>query len=174
MPNSGLKNRRVYSASIKRVLMLFVLTFAAVHLWAQTPTQKFAAAIAKAEGYYTKGKIPQRCANPGDLKAVRGWKYPGQIGICKGGHVRFKNATYGWLALCAQLDKIAARESKAYTPEMTLAQAGRKYAGDWRTWSKNVAHNLGVTPSTPLFLVLDVPPALAVQADRHALDFLGN
>ena len=62
---------------------------------AQQPSPKviqFAHAIAQAEGYSLKGSIPQRCNNPGDLK---GTKFAGQVGVCKGGHARFRTSRGG-------------------------------------------------------------------------------
>ena len=156
---------------MKRLFTLLFLILT-VPAWAQSNIQRLAQAIAKAEGFYTKGTIPQRCFNPGDIKAVHGWTYPGHVGVCKGGLIRFKNATYGWQALYGQLEKVAARESKVYTPEMTLNQAAHKYAGDWRTWARNVAHNINVTPGTTLAELLDVPPAVVVKYDTHELDLI--
>ena len=126
----------------------------------QPKTQQLAFAIAKAEGFYLKGSIPNRCANPGDLKAFRNWKQPGQIGVCKGGHVRFRNNAAGWAALRHQIDKIIDNTSGHYSVNMTIAQMGHKYAGNWRAWSRIVSHTLGVTPDTALWEILDVPPIL--------------
>ena len=53
---------------------------------------QFAHAIAQAEGFYVKGSIPNRCHNAGDLK---GTKFPEQIGVCKGGHAKFRTACDG-------------------------------------------------------------------------------
>jgi hypothetical protein len=54
-------------------------------------------------------------------------------------------------------------ESKRYTINMSLQEIGRGYAGSWRIWSRNVAHNLGTTPDTYLFEVLDIPPILEIK-----------
>jgi hypothetical protein len=139
-----------------------VLTFllmTASCLAGTTPQGRLAQAIAKAEGYGVRGTIPTRCNNPGDLKVVRGWLYPGQVGVCKGGHVRFKTAAEGWAALNHQLDKIVEGTSR-YTVNSTLASMARRYAGNYRVWAKNVAHNLGVTPDAELWEILDVAPRL--------------
>lgn len=126
---------------------------------ALSPTAQLAQAIAKAEGFYTHGTIPQICKNPGDLKVVKNWRYPGQAGVCKGGHVRFRNDAAGWAALTHQLTKVVDGTSR-YSVNMTLRQMSRQYAGSSRIWAKNVAHNLGVSPDTALFEILDVPPVL--------------
>ena len=133
-------------------------------------TQALAEAIAKAEGFYSKGTIPNRCHNAGDLKVVAGWAYPGQVGVCKGGHVRFRNDAAGWAALNRQLEKIAQRESKHYLPEMTLQQMSRRYAGNSGIWAKNVAHNLGTSQKTTLAELLGVPPEIHIQPSPHVMD----
>jgi hypothetical protein len=129
-----------------------------------SPTAQLATAIAKAEGFYTRGTIPNRCANPGDLKVITGWKYPGQSGVCKGGHVHFRNDAAGWAALNHQLTKTTEGTSR-YNVNMTLKQMAKLYAGNSRIWCSAVARNLGVTPDTYLFEILDVPPVL----DRKSL-----
>lgn len=124
---------------------------------------RVAHAIAKAEGFYTSScALPKRLHNPGDLKALRGFRYPGQVGIGKGGHAHFKNDSAGWAALEHQLDKMIAGESTKYSVNMTLQEFGRQYATG-RTWSRNVAHNLGVNPETYLWEVLNIPPKLEIK-----------
>ena len=130
---------------------------------AQDQVQTLGKAIAKAEGFYIKGTIPNRCKNPGDLKVVKDYRYPGQVGVCKGGHARFRTDTDGWAALIHQIEKITSGESKYYSVNMALQEIGNYYARNSRVWAKNVAHNLGVTPDTYLFEVLDVPPILEEQ-----------
>src|SRR5271157_5393055 len=142
--------------------LLFALLLTTALCSAQDRVQTLAKAIAKAEGCYVKGTIPNRYHNCGDLKAVRGYRFPGQVGVGKGGHVRFKNDAAGWAALTHQIDKIIAGDSR-YTVNMSLKEIGKKYAGNYRVWSKNVAHNLGVTPDTDLWEILDVPPILEAR-----------
>jgi hypothetical protein len=43
---------------------------------------------------------------------------------------------------------------------MTLAQVAKKYAANSRIWAKNVAHNLGVTPSTTLQEYFELAPEM--------------
>ena len=70
---------------------------------AQDKVEQFAHAIARTEGYYVHGSLPSRCHNAGDLKVMSNHsKYPGQIGVCKGGHVRFVNDAAGYAALLQQ------------------------------------------------------------------------
>jgi hypothetical protein len=98
-------------------------------------------AIAQAEGFNIKGSIPARCFNPGDLK---GTHFPGQIGVCKGGHARFRNAAAGWAALYNQVQKIADGTSTKYTPRATFRQVARTYAQNYRPWLKIVTKTLQV------------------------------
>lgn len=146
-------------------------------LCSATPrTQALASAIAKAEGFGIKNAVPTRTHNPGDIRASKSAHYPGQIGLNSQHYVIFKNDAAGWAVLNQQLEKIAQRESKYYSPEMTLLQLSKKYATS-PTWIKNVSKNLGVTPTTTLAVILDVPPAFnpAWKGQHEAgLDFLGS
>lgn len=144
---------------MRKIIIALLLTTAC---FAQDRVQTLAKAIAKAEGFGVKGALPTRLHNPGDMKAVRGYVYPGQVGIGKGGHVRFRNDAAGWAALTRQLNKILEGTSR-YTVNMNLRQIGKHYAGNWRVWSKNVAKNLRMTPDTSLWEILDVPPILERQ-----------
>ncbi len=140
-----------------KILLAFVLTACA---FAQTRTTDLAVAIAKAEGFYTKGTIPSRCNNPGDIRPDS--RLPGQVGWCSGGYAKFRNARAGFAALEHQLEKIADGSSTRYNVNMTLAQVGKTYACDTR-WAKNVAKTLGVTPQTQLWEVLGVPPVITLK-----------
>jgi len=117
--------------------------------------ERFAHAIARAEGFYRRGTIPNRYHNCGDLKAVKGFTYPGQVGIGKGRHVIFANDAAGWHALYHQINKMISGESRHYSPQMTINQIARFYAGNWRQWARNVSHNLGVPSTTTLAEVLE-------------------
>jgi hypothetical protein len=129
--------------------------------WAQHTVESFARGIARAEGFYIKGSLPARCHNPGDLKVMSaGGKYDGQVGVCKAGHVKFKNDAAGWAALYHQIDKAIKGESKFYRQDMTLSEVAKKYAANSRIWAKNVAHNLGVTPSTTLQEYFELAPEM--------------
>jgi hypothetical protein len=156
---------------MRKLALLFLMLCATLHAWSLTPTQKLARAIAKAEGFGVKGAIPTRYHNPGDIRASRGVRYPGQIGLNKSGYVIFKNDKAGWAALEDQIDRIAAGQSRFYTVNDTLKQLAKKYATS-PTWIRNVAHNLGVTSGTNLFEILDVPPVLTTRSNPHELDFI--
>ncbi len=139
-----------------------LLVFATITCSAQNgATKQLARAIARQEGFFTPGTIPNRNCNPGDLKVREGQHYLGQTGTDRFRHAIFPHrngCAAGWAALYQQIDKIADRTSKIYTPEMTIQQVGRKYAASWQIWSKNVARNLNVSPRTTLATLLDVPP----------------
>ena len=128
----------------------FVGLFLVGTLHAAVPSPKvvqFAHAIAQAEGYNLKGSIPNRCNNPGDLK---GTAFPGQIGVCKGGHARFKNAAAGWAALYHQIEKIEDGASTKYTRDTTFGQIARTYAQNYRPWVKIVTKMLNVDEDTQI------------------------
>jgi hypothetical protein len=155
---------------------LFALALLALttHLFAATHPPLLEA-IAKAEGFGVKGSVPTRYHNPGDIRASRGVKYPGQIGLNAHGYVIFKSDRYGWDAMQSQLDKIVAGSSRFYSVNMTLLQLAKRYATS-PIWVKNVAKNLGVNPNTTLAEILDLPPALTVQpqTDRVLAELLGE
>jgi hypothetical protein len=113
----------------------------------------FAHAIAKAEGYGIAGTIPTRCHNPGDLK---GTKFDGQVGVCKGGHARFKNDSYGWTALYNQIDKMISGNSRVYHVSMTFAQVSMIYAGNSKVWLRNVCHEMAIDPNTTFMAYFDL------------------
>ncbi len=157
---------------MKRKLVLFFLMLAAsMHAFAASPTQALARAIAKAEGFYTKGTKPQRFHNPGDIRASKGVHYPGQRGIDRQGYVIFKNDRAGFDALESLIDRIIAGDSKFYTVNSTLRDLSRKYATS-PTWMRNVSKALHCEPNTPLFIILDTPPSVTAKANPHALDFV--
>lgn len=145
---------------MKCIISLMLLLTTAC--FAQDKVHTFARAIAKAEGFERKGTLPNRYRNPGDLKAVTGYKYPGQIGVSKRGYVVFRTNAAGWSALEHQIEKIINGESR-YTVNMTLKEISKKYSGGSRVWAKNVARNLGVTPDVYLWEILDVAPVLEGQ-----------
>jgi hypothetical protein len=85
--------------------------------------------------------------------------------------VIFRTDADGWTALEHEIDRVVAGESRFYTVNSTLKEFGRKYATS-PIWVRNVAKMLGVEVSTPLFIILDTPPVVDLQADKHALAFI--
>jgi hypothetical protein len=147
------------SEPMKRLFTVAAILLTTAFCSAQDRVNDLARAIAKAEGFGVKGAVPTRTHNPGDIRSTNGVRYPGQVGLNKQYYVVFKNDRAGWSALRHQIEKIIAGESGFYNVNMTLKQLGRKYATSPR-WAKSIAHNLGVKPSTELWEILGVPPAL--------------
>jgi hypothetical protein len=112
-------------------------------------------AIAKAEGYYIRGTIPNRYHNPGDLKSRPGLTpLAGQRKIGKAGHIVFVNDAAGWAALREYLTGIAEGRRKHYVASMTLSATSRVYAQRWQPWLRIVTKELGVPGSTPINVYL--------------------
>ncbi len=131
--------------------------------------RQFSWAIAKAEGFFIKGSIPNRDHNPGDIKAIHGYTFPGQIGIDRHGHVIFKNDNKGWAALQNQVRKMCVNQGR-YSPQMSIQQIGRHYAKNWKQWSSNVARNMKCDPRVTLAELFDIPPVIPYQQNPHALE----
>lgn len=132
--------------------LLIALLFLSAPAWAQIDAAKVDAlskAIARAEGFYRHGTIPNRYYNPGDLKSRPGLTpLPGQKRIGKAGHIVFINDAAGWAALHEYITKIAEGRSHLYATSMTLTQVSRIYAQQWRPWLKQVTAQLGVPGTT--------------------------
>lgn len=149
---------------MKKLSTLFLLLTTSI-CWGQrlpTRVQVLAGAIARAEGFYVRGSIPNRLRNPGDIRALKGQHYPGQVGLTKNGYVIFRTDRDGWAALFHQIEKIQAGDSKFYTVNMTLRQLSKKYATS-STWVKNVSKILGTKPEARLWEVLEVAPVLEIR-----------
>ena len=129
---------------------------------------QFAHAIAQAEGYNLKGSIPQGCNNPGDLK---GTHFPGQIGVCKGGHAKFRTASAGWAALYHQIEKIQDGTSTKYTNRATFRQVAKTYAQNYRPWLKIVTKTLQVEDDDEVKTFLSDFDKLRVTYLAEGFDF---
>jgi hypothetical protein len=113
--------------------------------------QAFATAIAKAEGFYVDGSVPQRAKNPGDLTD------DGDVGngfIETSGPMGAKITIYstvedGWAALVKKVARMLNGASHVYTLDMTILEVGIKYAGS-SEWARNVASSLGVRTASTL------------------------
>ena len=150
----------------KIVGMLFVGT---LHAAVPSPrVVQFAHAIAQAEGFYVKGSIPNRCHNAGDLK---GTNFPNQIGVCKGGHVKFKTDAEGWAALYHQIEKIQDGTSTKYTNRATFRQVAKTYAQNYRPWLKIVTKTLQVDDDDDVEAFLSDFDKLRVTYLAEGFDF---
>jgi hypothetical protein len=111
--------------------------------------KRFAEAIARQEGFYVTGAIPQLANNPGDLKIAGLPTLPG-TSITK-----FSSVQAGWNALYNQLHIILTGASSYYNLDMTIEEMSRIWtATQQEPWARNVASHLGVPVSTPLWSVL--------------------
>lgn len=109
----------------------------------------FAEGIARAEGFYVSGSIPNRAKNPGAIKV------PGWTGANLNGISVFDSVDQGWAQLYRQLWAIVTGSSGVYNLDMSIADMGDRYEADpGDAWSVNVASYLGVPRSTPLWAVL--------------------
>lgn len=159
---------------MKKFLMLkLVFMFLVGTVGAQVDkVSTFARAIAKTEGFYSKGTIPNRFHNPGDLRARARHVYPGQVGLSSGGYVIFKTDRAGWTALQDQIRKVLAGESHFYTVDMTIRQLARRYATNYKLWAKNVAGILVVPPSMTLQEYFEIPPRVLFTENRCPLAYV--
>lgn len=113
--------------------------------------QRFATAIAHAEGFYVEGSVPQRAKNPGDLTD------DGDVGngfIQTSGPMGARITVYstvedGWNALNKKVARMLNGASHVYTLDLTIMEVGMKYAGS-AEWAANVAKHLGVDTRTTL------------------------
>jgi hypothetical protein len=124
--------------------------------------QKFAEAIATAEGFFApieidKGpNLPQRCHNPGDLTD------DGDIGYGTAHSAGYGAAFItiyscdddGWAALRIKVRRMLNGASMTYPTYLSIESVALKYSGDLN-WAKNVAAHLGVSTSTTLIQLAD-------------------
>jgi hypothetical protein len=151
-------------------LCLTVVAHGQVSAMDEHKLDAFAHAIAHAEGFGVRNTIPTRYHNPGDIRSRRGGRhYAGQVGLNRHGYVIFKNDAAGFAALKDQLRLMVSGQSKHYGADMTLERVARIYATGWKRWAKNVAKQLGVSPSVTLVEYFDIPPSVQVSDDGHAL-----
>lgn len=128
--------------------------------------QKFSQAIARAEGFYTQGSVPQRSNNPGDLGNGDIGNGVVQTGGPQGvGVTVYSNVTDGWIALSIKLRRMFAGASEVYLLSMSVEEMGMKWSGD-PNWGKNVAEFL--TPVGALAVTADTTLAEIAQADLQS------
>lgn len=108
--------------------------------------QRLTVAIARTEGFYVKGSVPNRFHNPGDIRSKLRHGYTGQVGLSPHGYVIFAKDEYGWIALRSQIQKVIENKSHLYDSRMTFRQFGRLYA-ESPQWPRTLCKILGV-PTT--------------------------
>lgn len=129
------------------VLLLVVLVLAGAVEGHCQDVHKMADAIARTEGFYQRGTIPNRYHNPGDIRSRLPHAYVGQVGLNRSGYVIFRSDKYGWAALHAQIQRVIDATSSQYDQSMTFGEIARVYATDPR-WKKSVCKILKITPAT--------------------------
>lgn len=127
---------------------------------------KFATAIARTEGFFVKGTIPNRYHNPGDIRAEKLHVYPGQVGLSKRGYVIFKNDAWGWAALERQIQKVIDGTSTKYTQDMTMLQIAKVYAASPQ-WPKTLCKILRISPRLTFQEYFDLAPRVNVTELRY-------
>jgi hypothetical protein len=102
---------------------------------------RLAYAIARAEGYFVDGSLPQRLNNPGDL-----------VDPTTGKLRQFATPAEGWDALRRQVRAMLSGMSVWYRPDMTLLEVAQRYTGgdNPQGWAQVIAEEFGVTPNTKL------------------------
>jgi hypothetical protein len=111
--------------------------------------QRFAEAIARAEGWNVSGSRPRRNHNPGNVKVSA---IP-SVGKDADGHLIFGSDEDGWAALRRQVELIITGRSR-YSLDNTIAELAKGYAEWSGNWARNVSSALGVTEGTTLRAVL--------------------
>jgi hypothetical protein len=110
-------------------------------------TDKFARAIAKAEGFYVSGSRPARNHNPGNMTVDLTGKAVGR----DDSFVVYATDEDGWDNLRKQVWLMFSGGSSIYGPFMTIAEVASLYTTTQRTeWANNVAAALGVSTDTQL------------------------
>ncbi len=105
---------------------------------------RLAHAIARTEGFYVHGTLPNRLHNPGDIRSRLKHAYEGQIGLYHG-YVVFRDDQFGWAALYQQIRKVLDDDSAFYNREMTFAQIAKVYATS-PNWPKTLCKILKIDP----------------------------
>jgi hypothetical protein len=125
--------------------------------------EQVATAIARTEGFFKKGTLPNRLHNPGDIKSLRRDAYPGQTGLYHG-YVVFRNDRAGWRVLENQIIAVVTDESKEYKRSMTFGQIAKVYAASPQ-WPKTFCKILRVSPDMTFNEYFDSPPRLLLTRE---------
>ncbi len=119
----------------------------------EAKVKAMAEGIARAEGFYVAGSLPQRANNPGDLKL-------GNLGYGEiSGKTVFPDPSAGWRALYNQVRKILTNRSTAgYSTDQTFLDVAKLYTGGDNAgpWANTVARNVGLSPGNTVQDYLNV------------------
>jgi len=128
--------------------------------------EQVATAIARTEGFFRPGTLPNRLHNPGDFRSLRRDAYPGQVGLYHG-YVRFSSDKAGWRVLENQITAIVLDKSKKYQRSMTFGQIAKVYAASPQ-WPKTFCKILQISPSMTVNEYFNLPPRiLFTQETTH-------
>jgi hypothetical protein len=148
----------------KLVSLLLIGSAAGMSVEQLAKVEKMATAIARTEGFYKKGTIPNRLHNPGDIMSSLTHAYPGQVGLFHH-YVVFKSDRAGWTVLENQIISIINAESTRYTQAMTFAQIAKVYAAS-PNWVKTFCTILQISPSLTFQEYFELAPLLT-KVKRH-------
>lgn len=110
---------------------------------------KLAEAIARQEGFYVEGSLPQRNMNPGDLRHAPGETHPGNPNAVGA----FPNLAAGWAALERQLGLYAAR---GLTVQQAIYEFAPPTENDSAQYLAYICQQLGCTPATSVTDALEI------------------
>lgn len=110
-------------------------------------------AIGKQEGFGVPGARPTRNCNPGDLKALFGRCWYGQIGFDSEGFVIFDSPVNGWRALGMDITNHA-RKNPGQSLAGFIAQFAPSSENNTAAYIHAVASALAVDPVTTLLIDL--------------------
>ena len=125
--------------------------------WSPTVVH-FGQAIARTEGFYVKGSLPNRLHNPGDIRTSRRDAYDGQTGVYHG-YAVFKNDRAGFQALYELIQRVIDGNSEHYSQEMTMLQFAKNYAASPQ-WPKTLCKILKIAPTVTFESYFDLAPRI--------------
>lgn len=116
----------------------------------ETVVDKLAQAIARQEGFYVHGSIPQRNHNPGNLRHGVGGSASKANGTA-GGFATYASDEDGFEDLRRQVRMMLTGESSFYNPSMSIWDVAQTYTQTQQLeWATNVAKFYGVPVTTKL------------------------
>jgi hypothetical protein len=127
----------------------------------------FGQAIARTEGFYRIGTLPNRLHNPGDIRTTR-IAYDGQTGVYHG-YAVFRNDRAGFQALYQLLQRVIDGNSEHYNQAMTMLQFAKRYA-ESPQWPKTLCKILKIAPTETFEGYFELAPRIRLTgADNAAI-----
>ena len=111
--------------------------------------ERLAVAIARAEGFFVEGSLPQRANNPGDMElGNRGWGTMSAKTVYAKADINadINDHVDGWSALRRECTAILTGASADYNVNFTFIELAAKWTGgdSPETWLDTVLQHLGV------------------------------